>query len=37
MLRDVRVTDVDRLLAGTVAEELKRVRVAVASGNTLLA
>jgi len=37
MLRDVRVTNVDRLLAGTVAEELKRVRVAVASGNTLLA
>jgi len=37
MLRDVRVTSVDRLLAGTVAEELKRVRAAVASGNTLLA
>jgi hypothetical protein len=37
MLRDVRVVNVDRLLAGTVSEELQRVRVAVATGNTLLA
>ena len=37
MLRDVRVTSVDRLVAGDLAPELKRVRVAVATGNTLLA
>ena len=37
MLRDVRVTSVGRLVAGDLAPELKRVRVAVATGNTLLA
>jgi len=37
MLRDVRVTNVDRLVAGNVSQELARVRVAVASGGTLLA
>ena len=37
MLRDVRVTNVDRLVAGNVSQELARVRVAVASGDTLLA
>lgn len=37
MLRDVRVTNVDRLVAGNISQELARVRVAVASGDTLLA
>jgi len=37
MLRDVRVVNVDRLLAGTLSQELQRVRVALATGNTLLA
>ena len=37
MLRDVRVTNVDRLVTGNMSQELARVRVAVASGDTLLA
>jgi hypothetical protein len=37
MLRDVRVTNVDRLVTGNMSQELARVRVAVAAGGTLLA
>ena len=37
MLRDVRVTNVDRLVTGNMSQELARVRVAVAAGETLLA
>jgi hypothetical protein len=37
MLRNVRVTNVERLVAGEMNDELARVRAAVASGETLLA
>ena len=37
MLRDVRVTNVDRLVTGNMSQELARVSVAVAAGDTLLA
>jgi hypothetical protein len=37
MLRDLRISNVDRLVAGDIASELGRVRKAVAAGDTLLA
>ena len=37
MLRNVHVTNVDRLMTGEMSAELARVRTAVASGDTLLA
>jgi hypothetical protein len=37
MLRDLHVSNVDKLVSGDIAPELARVRQAVASGGTLLA